>query len=428
MLQTNRRYMTRRRFILTVGAIASTSLLAACGDDSEDESAGQQDETTPAEATTTPAAEATDPSPTATQPSPTATATPEPEGPTLGPDGHFETVQVSDDGTRHLIPLRKIQSGGPPKDGIPSIDSPQFVGSDDWDEQRFDDDQFVLGVEVNGERRAYPFQIMVWHELVNDEIAGVPILASYCPLCGSAIAFVREIETDSGREAVEFGVSGKLYNSDLLMYDRKTDSYWSQLTGTAVVGELTGQRLDFYPSELMTWGDWKNTYPDSVVLTRSTGFNRDYDNPPYAGYDESPGIWFPVTATDDRLHEKTRVTGVELSLTNFAAYPDDLVAEHGPVNDEVRGVPLLVFANPAAGDNVVVFLREVDGQTLQFSMDDEGLVDEETGSRWTYDGLAVSGELEGAQLEQVDTIKGFWFAWYAFHQQTALWLPDEASR
>ena len=200
----------------------------------------------------------------------------------------------------------------------------------------------------------------------------VPILASYCPLCGSAIAFVREIDAGEGMEAVEFGVSGKLYNSDLLMYDRKTDSYWSQLTGTAVVGEMTGTRLEIYPSELLTWGEWKQAYPDSDVLTRSSGHNRDYDQLPYAGYDESSSIWFPVTATDDRLHEKTRITGVELSFTNFGAYPDDLVAENGPVNDDLRGEPLLIAANPHAGDNVVVFRRDIDGQVLTFSAGGSG--------------------------------------------------------
>ena len=396
--------MTRRRLVIGAGAIAAAGLLVACGeDDDPGASAGSTGRGGGGAANTGAGGD-----------------------PEIGPNGHFSEIQESNNGTPFLIPLEEIRAGGPPKDGIPSIDEPQFVGPADWDGQRLREDMFVLGVEVNGKRRAYPFQIMVWHELVNDTFDGVPVLASYCPLCGSAIAFVREIDAGDGLEPVEFGVSGKLYNSDLLMYDRKTDSYWSQLTGTAVVGEMTGSRLEIYPSELMTWEEWKKAYPDSEVLTRSTGHNRDYDQVPYSGYDESPSIWFPVTGTDDRLHEKTRITGVELSLTNFGAYPDDLVAEHGPINDDLRGEPLLVVANPNAGNNVVIFRRDLDEQILTFSASDGTLTDAETGTQWNYDGLAVSGELEGSQLEAVPTVKGFWFAWFAFHQQTELWLPEEA--
>lgn len=407
--------LTRRRLFAFGAATAAAGLLAACSGDEDSDSANGRPTPGDLAADTGSASQGSDSAPTAGS-----------AGDEIGPDGHFGEIQLASNGTLHMIPLDEIRSGGPPKDGIPSIDVPKFIDASGWDDLRYRTDLLVLGIEVAGKRRAYPFQVMVWHELVNDTFEGVPILASYCPLCGSAIAFVREIDAGNGPEAVEFGVSGKLYNSDMLMYDRKTDSYWSQLTGTAVVGELTGRRLEIYPSELLPWADWMAAYPDSEVLTRETGHNRDYDNLPYAGYDESSSIWFPVTETDDRLHEKTRVTGVELSLTNFGAYPDEIVAEHGPINDELSGEPLLVFANPLSGDNVVVFRRSVDGRTLTFVEGDGFLTDDETGSQWNYDGLAVSGELEGAQMEAVPTIKGFWFAWFAFHQQTELWLPEGA--
>ena len=414
MRRTLQQYLTRRSVLGLAGAAAATGLLAACGSTGDDDDDASDGQTGAAEKAGSTAGSGQSP-----------TDSPEAGGDEIGPDGHFGLIQTANNGTKHLIPLDDIRSGGPPKDGIPSIDQPQFAGSDAWETLAYDDELLVLGLEVNGKRRAYPFQIMVWHELVNDTVEGVPILASYCPLCGSAIAFVREIETDEGVIPVEFGVSGKLYNSDLLMYDRKTDSYWSQLTGTAVVGEQAGARLDVYPSELMTWADWKAAYPDSEVLTRTTGHNRDYDNLPYQGYDESASIWFPVTATDDRLHEKTRVTGVELSFTDFGAYADEMVVEHGPVNNTFGGVPLLAVADPTAGDNVLVFRRTVGDQVLTFAADDAGLTDNETDSVWSYDGIAESGELEGSQLEPVSTIKGFWFAWFAFHQQTELWLPDD---
>jgi hypothetical protein len=338
----------------------------------------------------------------------------------VGSGGHFSEVQFDPDGTPHLIPLNAIQSGGPPKDGIPSIDHPRFARSDTWDALQYDDDNLVIGVEVNGIRRAYPFQVLVWHEIVNDVVDDKALLITYCPLCGTGIVFERYIDD----EPVEFGVSGKLYNSDMLMYDRKTDSYWAQVTGTAVVGELTGAVLPLYPMKIMTWGDWKETFPDSEVLTKETGFMRDYGRDPYLGYYESNSVWFSVSATDDRLHMKERVTGIEVDGPAFGAYADDNVVEFGPVNDVVGETPLLVVADPRAGNSVRVFDREIDGQILTFRLSGNGLEDVETGSTWSFAGEAVSGDLAGALLAERTPVKGFWFAWFAFHQDTELWLPD----
>jgi hypothetical protein len=342
--------------------------------------------------------------------------------PTVGPTGHFSSVQVSEDGTRHLIPLDAIRSGGPPKDGIPSIDAPRFVGSESWNELGFSGDNLVIGVEVNGIRRAYPFQVLVWHEIVNDVIDGKPLLITYCPLCGTGIAFEREIEG----EPVQFGVSGQLYNSDLLMYDRKTDSFWSQITGTAVVGPLAGTVLPFYPSEIMTWDDWRQTYPDSAVLSPDTGFSRDYSVDPYSGYYADGNLWFPVSGLDARLPVKERVTGIEVEGAAFGAYPDEAVVEHGPVNDQVGDTPVLVVADPTTGNTIRVFERRVGNQTLEFSMSDGGtfLLDGATQSQWSFNGQATDGELAGNQLTEILPVKGFWFAWFAFHQDTELWLPE----
>lgn len=342
--------------------------------------------------------------------------------PTIGPNGHFAEAQVAEDGTRHLIPLDAIRNGGPPKDGIPSIDAPRFAGADTWEKLGYNGENLVIGVEVNGVRRAYPFQVIVWHEIVNDVVDGKPLLISYCPLCGTGIVFEPEVDG----EAVEFGVSGQLYNSDLLMYDRKTDSLWSQVTGTAVVGEATGAVLSLYPSEIMTWDDWQATYPDSEVLTTDTGHTRNYATDPYGDYYEDGDLWFPVSGLDARLPVKERITGVEIDGTAYGAYPDTAVLEHGPVNDTLGDMPLLVVADPDAGNTVRVFERQVEGLTLTFQVSDDGasLVDDETGSHWSFAGEATAGDLAGSRLPEVIPVKGFWFAWFAFHQDTKLWQPQ----
>ncbi len=392
--------------LLVVGFVA-----AACGGQDTSSSASQPQPGSP----TTASQLATDtPSPPSASPTPTGT-------PEIGPDGHFPVVQIADDGTRYLIPLNEVRSGGPPKDGIPSIDAPQFVGPDGWENLNYRGDGLVIGVEVNGKRRGYPFQVLVWHEIANDVFDGQNLLVTYCPLCGTGIVFVPIVED----QPVEFGVSGKLYKSDLLMYDRLTDTLWSQITGTAVVGELAGERLDYYPSEIMTWDEWQATYPDSEVLTRETGSNRDYDAIPYRGYDTNEEIWFPVGDRDDRLHPKTRVTGVELDNQTFGAWPDEQVAEAGLVNDELGETPLLIVADATAGNSVRVFERVVDAQTLTFrlAVDGTGLIDDETGSSWSFGGVATDGDLAGSQLQEIVPVKGFWFAWFAFHSDTELWQP-----
>ncbi|MEK0341958.1 MAG: DUF3179 domain-containing protein, partial [Nitrosopumilus sp.] len=173
------------------------------------------------------------------------------------------------DGTKYIVDSKKIVSGGVPKDGIPSIDNPKFVSlkeADTW----IEDNELVLAMEYKGIKRVYPLQILVWHEIVNDNIAGDPILITYCPLCGSGIAYERMIEINGKKQEVEFGTSGKLYSSNLVMYDRKTDTYWQQIDGVAIVGELTGQELKEISLDTVTWGEWKAAHPDSEVLSQDT--------------------------------------------------------------------------------------------------------------------------------------------------------------
>ncbi|MDE1767534.1 MAG: DUF3179 domain-containing protein, partial [Thaumarchaeota archaeon] len=190
-------------------------------------------------------------------------------------------------GIKHIIPLDEIKNGGPPKDGIPSIDNPKFIPVS---EVKFlKDDDLVIGVQLDGQTKAYPLLILVWHEIVNDKFGTTPVAVTYCPLCFTTQVFDRRI---NGTE-VEFGTSGKLYNSNLVMYDRYTNSYWSQALGEGITGDLTGYKLEKIPFDLMRWSDWKSLYPDSKMLSTDTGFERSYGADPYGDYYTNPQIIFP---------------------------------------------------------------------------------------------------------------------------------------
>jgi len=302
-----------------------------------------------------------------------------PEGPPQEGQGFVplaeREIQTESDGTKYIVDQSKIRGGGPPKDGIPSIDHPKYTSveaADEW----IADNELVLAIDYKGVKRVYPLQILVWHEIVNDDIAGDPILITYCPLCGSGIAYKGEI----GGERVEFGTSGKLYNSNLVMYDRKTDSYWSQIDGIAIVGELTSMQLTPVSIDTVSWRVWKEEHPDSEVLTRDTGYSRAYGRDPYGSYYEDSFVMFPVENQDNSVHPKTVIFGIDVDGTYKAYKEDDLIAE-GTVQDEVNGVPLMVERNEAG---IVKITRQDTG-------------------------------------EEVVKEREFWFAWYAFHPDTLLY-------
>jgi len=284
-------------------------------------------------------------------------------------------IKVTVDGEKYIVDPEKIVSGGPPKDGIPSIDNPKFVSLQEADEW-IENNELVLAIIYKGVKRVYPLQIMVWHEIVNDKIAGDPILITYCPLCGSGIAYERRIDG----EEVEFGTSGKLYNSNLVMYDRKTDSYWTQIDGLAVVGELTGRRLTPVSIDTVVWRDWKKEHPDSEVLSQDTGFSRPYGREPYGSYYEDSFLLFPVEERDDRVHPKTVIFGIEVNGI-YKAYKEDDLKELKTIEDSVGGIK------------------------IRIERDDVGIVritNLETG-------------------EEIVKERDFWFAWYAFHPDTQLY-------
>ncbi len=315
-------------------------------------------------------------------------------------------------GQKHLIPLDKIKSGGPPKDGIPSIDDPKFA--DVSDAQFISDSDTVIGLEINGEVKAYPLFILVWHEIVNDKVGDTPVAVTYCPLCYTNQVFERILD---GKE-VEFGTSGKLYNSNLVMYDRLTNSYWSQALGQAITGELTGQELKIIPFDVITWGDWKTIHPNTKVLTTETGHIRAYGVDPYGDYYTEPRIIFPVENDDDRLHPKEIILGFHESNV-YKAYPQNEIENSVVINDKIADTPLLLSS--LYSQNARAFERTLDGQVLDFEFKDGKIIDTQTNSEWNYDGIAVSGSLEGSQLSRMPFSPGFWFEWVAFHPDTEIY-------
>ncbi len=184
-----------------------------------------------------------------------------------------------------IMPLGDIKDGGPPKDGIPAIDHPKFMEAS---KSRIKNNSRVLGVFHNGMAKAYPISILNYHEIVNDFFDGDPVVITYCPLCGSGIAFDAKIRD----EANTFGVSGLLYNSDVLLYDRQTESLWSQLMSKSISGPMVGEVLSMLPTDNTTWEKWNEKYPNSPVLSYDTGFNRDYDKNPYPNYESSTSVFF----------------------------------------------------------------------------------------------------------------------------------------
>lgn len=329
----------------------------------------------------------------------------------------YSSVTVTN-GQKHTVPLDKIISGGPPPDGIPSIDNPKFAHAGEAGFMSGSD--VVIGLEIGEEAKAYPLRILVWHEIVNDVVGGIPVAVTYCPLCYTSQVFERTL----GGQAVEFGTSGKLYNSNLVMYDRATGTYWSQALGAAIKGELAGQRLDTVPFDVIRWDDWREMHQDTVVLTTETGHVRAYDVDPYGGYYTDYSIIFPVDnagASSDAMHPKEVILGFENGGA-YKAYKQGDAEDSGAINDVVGDLPVLIvseFEGSARGFERPV----VDGQPLEFEYEGSALTDVQTGSAWDYDGLAVSGPLEGRSMERLALSPGFWFEWVAFHPDTEVYEP-----
>jgi hypothetical protein len=333
---------------------------------------------------------------------------------------------------RHTIDYNDLLSGGPPRDGIPSIDDPSFV-SPSQAQAWLADNEPVIALDIDGQARAYPLQILTWHEIVNDTVGDVPVAVTFCPLCNSAITFDRRLEG----AVYEFGTSGLLRNSDLVMYDRTTESLWQQFTGEGIVGDLAGKTLTFLPSSIVSFADFQEAFPEGVVLSRDTGFNRRYGQNPYVGYDDIGSSPFLFRGEiDGRLAAVERVVTVSLEDEGVdVAYPATVLSEVGVINDSQAGRDLVVFhtdgttsaldaRNIAESEDVGatgVFDPNLDGQTLTFVQEGDLIMDEQTGSTWNVLGQAVDGPLAGQQLTPIVHGDHFWFSWAAFKPDTVIY-------
>ncbi len=241
---------------------------------------------------------------------------------------------LTTDTSKASIPLDRILSGGPSKDGIPSINDPKFTSIADASSS-ISDDTFGLLLTVGETTRFYPFNILVWHEIVNDVVEGRPLAVTFCPLCGSAIAYDATLDG----EPEIFGVSGKLFESNLLMYDKKTESLWSQSRGEAVVGERLGTKLEIYPAQMLSFADVKNTYPEAEILSDKTGHIRDYRGNPYGNYNENDDIYFPVSVRDTRYPLKELMYVVPFGEQS-AAFPLKDIPAEGSIELAMDGATL----------------------------------------------------------------------------------------
>ncbi len=336
---------------------------------------------------------------------------------------------------KRTVPLEEIQSGGPPKDGIPAIDRPRFAPPEEagkWLDRR----EPVIVFERNGDARAYPLQILMFHEIVNDTVGGLPVAVTFCPLCNASIVFDRRVAGD----VLDFGTTGKLRKSDLVMYDRRTESWWQQFTGSGVVGRHAGATLLQLPSTIVAFEDFRKAFPRGRVLSRQTGFVRPYGRNPYRGYDRIGDIPFlfhdPI---DPRLPAMERVLGViQGGKVKIYAFP--AIAALFVINDEVGSEPIAVFSQegmlsvldaeiirdsrrvPAAA----AYSRKLRERVLSFERRGTRIVDRETGSEWDIFGRAMAGALEGTQLKPVDSGVHFAFAWLAFNPQSEIYSPGAA--
>lgn len=273
------------------------------------------------------------------------------------------------------IPVAEILDGGPPKDGIPAINRPEFMEAAG---AKLPDEARVLGVYVNGIAKAYPINIMNYHELVNDQFGNRPVVVTYCPLCGSGVAFDALVKG----VPLAFGVSGLLYNSDVLLYDRQSESLWSQLMMQAVSGPSAGTALEMLPTQNTSWGMWKKEHPATLLLTENTGFHRDYSRNPYPDYAVSPEVYFPLSNRDNSFHPKEMVIGIEVK-GQFKAYAfSELEKLKGnDLKDTLAGKELLI----------------------------------------RYDSKSKSARIFSKAGEELPAVTTFWFAWYAFHPETAVY-------
>ncbi|TVQ09099.1 MAG: DUF3179 domain-containing protein [Bacteroidetes bacterium] len=317
-----------------------------------------------------------------------------------------------------IIPKNEVLDGGPGKDGIPSIQDPKFINV--GDATYLQDDDLVLGFANGEEVRAYPHRILDWHEIINDDVNEHSVAVIYCPLTGTGTGWSRILEEGK----TTFGVSGLLYNSNVIPYDRKTDSNWSQILLKSVNGQLMGRSAHVYHLVETTWKTWKKAYPSSRVVSTNTGFDWNYDNYPYAYYKTDNTLFFPVSNHDDRLHRKERVLGVivdekmivfrfdsfgnSVSLVNNAFLSKELVVVGS------KNLNLMVAFNRELADETILDFEALENELPAVLIDNEG-------TRWDIFGRGISGPRKGQQLQHETQMMGYWFSFAAFYPDVSIY-------
>lgn len=343
-------------------------------------------------------------------------------------------IEFSTDFTIHSIPYTEVLSGGPSKDGIAPVDDPHFISVEEatgW----LADVEPVIRVEFNGETKAYPIQILMWHEIVNDEVGGEPITVTFCPLCNTGLAFLRTLDG----LVMDFGTTGRLRFSNLIMYDRQTETWWQQATGEGIAGIQTGKQLEFVQAPIISWEQFRNAYPDGKVLSANTGFVRSYGNNPYAGYDDvnRPPFLYQGPILPDDLPPVARILALGIG-DEYVAYPYLLLEDIQVANDNVGGEDIVVIwesGTASALDARVIaegrdvgtanaYLRELNGESLSFIVKNGVVIDEQSGSQWNSLGRAIAGELMGSQLEEILSFNHFWFSWAVFMPETRIYKAN----
>ncbi len=286
------------------------------------------------------------------------------------------------DFSNHNVSLGDIVSGGPPRDGIPAINSPRFLQAQKVEKDFLENDDRVLGLVINGVTKAYPIKILNWHEIVNDSIGDQPLVITFCPLCETGMVFDSQIKD----KRMIFGVSGLLYQSDMLLYDQQTESLWSQLKQEAITGPMMGTKLKLLPSTHTTWGAWRKQYPECMVMSTETGFDRDYDRDPYESYKNSKALMFKVNSRSKAYHPKEQVLGIELEGIS-KAYPFvELGRSSLPVRDQIGKFPITIF----------------------------------------YEAETNTAIIKDEKGKELPTVVGFWFAWFAFYPETQVYRADNS--
>jgi len=328
-----------------------------------------------------------------------------------------DTVDNADVSGDWLIPTDEVFDGGPGRDGIPSVDNPQFTNVNDA--SYLLDDDLVIGIKVGGTIRAYPHPILDWHEIVNDDINGQKTAITYCPLTGSAIAWKRQGVVSNS----EFGVSGLLFNSNLIPYDRGSNSNWSQMKLLCVNGSLIGNEIETSKIIETTYKTWREMYPTSQLLSTNTGFGRQYGVYPYGGYKTNDDLIFPVSNEDNRLQKKERVLGLIAGGQTMAFVINSFSTEVSVENVSFGGDEFVVIGS--SGKNfAAAYKRKLDdGTTLEFTITQGELplvmMDNE-GTKWNIFGEAIEGPRDGESLQQAKAFIAYWFAWAAFYPNSLI--------